>query len=689
MHEARPALPLRPHIRSGLPGLLAVGLMLVWAAHDGGFDADTWYWGALATLGLLAAALVALSGARPRLPRAGVVALALLALYVAWSYLSIAWAQSPGDALQGSNRALLYLLLFALMLVLPWTPQSALVALLTFAIGVGAIGVVLMVRLASDDRIASLVVAGRLAAPTGYYNATAALFMVGALVGTGLACRRQLPGPVRGLLLALACAGLQLALIVQSRGWLFTLPLVVLAAIAVSADRLRLAVYAIIPIAAALVGLHRLLDVFQSSAGAGLGPAAARAGQAGLIICGAALVLGTLLAWGDSLLGPRTLSAARRRAIGTLVSVVAGAGVLAAGAAATHGHPVRFVVRQWNGFKHPETKFSSRSHFGDVGSGRYDFWRVSLDAALAHPVGGLGQDNFADYYVEHRRTDQEPSWTHSLEMRLLAHTGFVGLALFLGFLVAALALALRARRLGDALVRGLAGVALLPLVVWLIHGSVDWFWEIPALSGPALGFLGMAGALGVGRRQDDATLESEGARSTATTAGAERPGELTASRTGVLARPTLAIAGATALLAGVIVLGFSYLSVREVSLASDARFTDAAGALKDLTRAAKLDPLSSEPGRLAGAIALQNGEYTIAQQRFRQSISREPGGWFAWLGAGLASSALGESARAHRDFAIAYSINSRQPAIRQALVRANSARPLTSTEAFKLLVLVQ
>ena len=25
--------------------------MLVWAVHDGGYDADTWYWGALVVLG--------------------------------------------------------------------------------------------------------------------------------------------------------------------------------------------------------------------------------------------------------------------------------------------------------------------------------------------------------------------------------------------------------------------------------------------------------------------------------------------------------------------------------------------------------------------------------------------------------------------------------------------------------------
>ena len=85
---------------------------------------------------------------------------------------------------------------------------------------------------------------------------------------------------------------------------------------------------------------------------------------------------------------------------------------------------------------------SGSSHFTDVGSGRYDFWRVALDAFVAHPIGGLGQDNFDDYYVPRRRTDEEPSCTHSIELRLLAHTGLVGFALFATFLIAAIAAAM-------------------------------------------------------------------------------------------------------------------------------------------------------------------------------------------------------------------------------------------------------
>ena len=30
---------------------------------------------------------------------------------------------------------------------------------------------------------------------------------------------------------------------------------------------------------------------------------------------------------------------------------------------------------------------------------------------------------------------------------------------------------------------------------WAVHGSVDWFWELPALAAPAFAWLGLAGGL--------------------------------------------------------------------------------------------------------------------------------------------------------------------------------------------------
>ena len=548
---------------------------------------------------------------------------------------------------------------------------------------------VLMVRLASGANVTVLFFGGRLVAPTGYINSTAALFTIDALVCIVLASRRRLAGPVRGLLVAFAAVSLQLATIVQSRGWLFTLPLIALVAIVIVPDRLRVAGAAVIPVIAALIPVRRLLHVYQSGPSDPLRALAIHAGRPALAMCVGAFVLGTLAAWADSLYRGRGLGRAQRRAVGSVLAIIGVAGVLAGGLAVSKGHPFAFISRQWHGFAHAEAVYGS-SHFTDVGSGRYDYWRVALHAFERHPIGGLGQDNFGDYYLTLRHTGEEPSWTHSLELRLLAHTGIVGFLLFGGFLVAAITAAARTRRHGDADTRLLAAALLLPLVVWLIHGSIDWFWEVPALSGPALGFLGAAGGLGTALGVAPGPAESPSETPGDPEAPAEAP-ETSAARTRRprLPAPVGIAIGLVVLACLTVVLAFPYLSAHEVQVASRASATSSSAALDDLRLAAKLNPLSSDPGRLAGAIALRNGRWTLALRQFRNSISAEPGGWFSWLGAGLAESALGEPEQAHQDFVVARRINARQPAVQDALQRVFSKTPLTSDEAFKLLVLLQ
>jgi cbb3-type cytochrome oxidase subunit 3 len=405
-------------------------------------------------------------------------------------------------------------------------------------------------------------------------------------------------------------------------------------------------------------------------------------------MCVVGFVVGTVIAWVESVVPKRPPSARRRRVLGSIAVLLAVAGALAGGLTLSHGHPVRFISRQWHGFAHQGTVHSG-SHFTDLGSGRYDFWRVALDGFIAHPVGGLGQDNFDNYYVPRRRTAEEPSWTHSLELRLLAHTGLVGTALFAVFLIAAIAAFLRPRRRGG-FEAAVSGVALLPFIVWLIYGSVDWFWEVPALSGAALGFLGVAAALG----SHPPALAAETATDDTTSAPDEPPE--TAGRAVALGRlgPGRAprgsgiaagALGVLALVAAVVVLGFPYLSVRETSIGSDLGVSDPARALHTLSIAADLNPLSPEPSRLAGVIALGSQRYGIARQRFEQVISRNPGGWYGWFGAGLAASALGDQAQARRDFRTAASINPRNPVIARVLADVDTPHPLSPATALDLL----
>jgi len=674
---------------SVLPGFAALGLLIVWAAHEGGFFPDTWYWGALTMLALLVVTVVGLGPKLGPIPPSVRVAVVAFGLYVLWSYLSITWARYPGAALEGSNRTLLYWLVLGLFAIVPWTVEAALAVLTVFVLAVGAIAVVIMVRLATGDHITSLFVYGRLASPTGYYNASAALFTMAALVGIALSARRELPVLLRAVLLAVGAAGLQLALIGQSRGWLFTLPIVAVVAIAVLSDRLRVVLAATIPMLATLAAVHRLLPVYRvSDNGSRLGrpftEAAKRAGQTTLALCAAVLIVGALLAWADARRPPIVLSSARRRAVGVAVSALVLIGGAVGATVATHGRPVHFVAREWDGFSHPPTGPAPSSNFAQVGSGRYDFWRVALDAALAHPIGGLGQDNFANYYMLHRRTDEQPEWTHSLELRLLAHTGFVGFGLFAIFFAGAVLAALGARRRAGPLGRAVAGAALLPLAIWTIHGSVDWFWEFPALSGPALGFLGMA----MGLERPEPATRGQGAappagrawRRRAPRAWRRRAPRARTSRARIVA---LTVGGGLAVAVAAVTLAIPYLAVRETSQASSISGGDPVGALHDLARAASLNPLSADPELDAGVLALRIGRYADAEQRFRQASAREPDDWEAWLGEGLAASELGARAGARHDLLVSHSINALQRVTKQALARVGSHTPLPAAEALR------
>lgn len=652
-----------------LPALPVVALFIWWAADEGGYLPTTWGLSALLVLGLLVATVVGVGLGRLRLTRPAAIALAALAAYTAWSYLSITWASSPGDALTGSNRTLLFLLLFALFALLPWRPWTALATLSAFALGLGALAVVTLARLTSGGEVPGMFTDGRLTAPVGYVNGAAALFMIAALVAIALSARRELPWLLRGTLLALATAALQASVLSESRGWLFSLPVVALLALALVPQRLRLALWALPPLAGCALALPALLDVFSRTDAAQtpvlarreLIDAAAQTAGVALPICAAVLVLGALLALLDRRV---TVPAAVSRRADRVAAGVAIAGALAAvaiGLVATGGRPDQRIADYWDRSSGYQTSDPGASRFGAVGSNRPDFWRVSLKAVRDNPVGGLGQDNWARAYLLDRRSGEQPRWTHSLELRLLAHTGVVGLLLFAGFLAAALVAALRGRRRAGPMAAGAAAIALLPLVVWLVHGSIDWFWEIPALSGPALAFTGMATALTRPPRET----------STAPPASA-------AAR---LRLPAAAGLGAAALVAA-LVLGLPYLAEREATGAAREWQRDPAGALRKLDRAADLNPLSPEPDLIAGVIALELDRPAIAGPRFDRALERDPEGWFAHFGRGLTETALGEREHARADFRRARALSPDEPLIAEALRALDGRRPLTAADAF-------
>ncbi|NLT07791.1 MAG: hypothetical protein GXY03_16000, partial [Solirubrobacterales bacterium] len=245
-----------------VPGLAVVALFAWWSVVEGGYELAVRGPSSLAAVGLLAATVAGIGPRRLRLSPAAAAALALLAAFTAWSYLSIAWSADREAALDGSNRTLLYLAIFALFALLPWRAWTALAVSGALAAVAGALALVTLVRLAGADP-AALFLDGRLDFPLGYVNATAAFFTVGAVLAISLGARRELPVAARAALAATAAACLQAAVLCASRGWLFALPVVALATVALVPDRVRLLVWAAVPGLAGLAVLGRLLDVFE------------------------------------------------------------------------------------------------------------------------------------------------------------------------------------------------------------------------------------------------------------------------------------------------------------------------------------------------------------------------------------------------------------------------------------------
>jgi O-antigen ligase len=577
-------------------------MLLWWAAEEGGYAPTTWYPGALLFLALLAVLAIS-PGMRARPAPRTWAAIALLAAFTAWSFLSVAWAGVQGDAWDGANRTLLYAVVYATFALLRWRAPEAGVVLGLFAVGAAAIG-----GLALAWEGAEAFNGNRLAAPTGYENASAALFLMAFWPAVALSARPEVHWAARSLLLAAGGLLLQLALLAQSRGSLLAGSIALVVLVALSRDRLRLLAVLLVVAAAVAATLVQLLDVVAAGSEADVRQAV-----------GAERVAVALSTLGLLLLGAFAFAVGRGwqlTARGRIAAVVAAGVVLAAVCAA---------AATWALLDAPRPGLET---------GRYDMWRVAAGEFADHPLLGVGVDNFAVDFVRERSTGEEPLYPHSLVLRAFSQTGLIGGALFLGFVAAALAAALPRRQEPDSLGGAVAAAAVASGVYWLVHGSIDWLWEIPALGVSALAFLGLAASL---------------ARSAPSEAARARP------------RSAPVLAGAAVLFvvaAGSLAL--PGLAAIELERGVRAWSDSPSGALLHLERAHRLNPLSERADVVAGTLARRDGESDQAQAAFRRALERNPHDWYVHLQLALLLEEGGRNPEALAHLDRARSLNPRE-----------------------------
>lgn len=628
-----------------IPGLAAMVVFVVWATDQAGFPVTHWAPGGLIVLALLAIALICVP-VRPRsVPAPVLLALGCLAAFTAFSYLSILWATVPGVAWEGANRTLLYLLVFALFAYWPQNGRSG--ALLLGGWAVAMIGLAAFVALhlhaASVAELRTQLPEGRLVYPTDYANANAAQWLMAFWPAVLLARSAELPWLLRGVLAGGAVLLADIALLSLSRGALYSTPIVLLLVLALLPGRLRtLAV--MVPVAVGIgATLPAVLQVGNDLSGGFATASALNQALAAtfvstvVVACAVAAAAAVEARRGAPRFTERTRSIAKGVA-------VAFAALLLVAALVDAGNLVARVRHGWDTFSSPSGYAANGSGSrltSGLGSARYDFYRVALDEFLAHPVGGIGADNFYQQYLAHGRSTETPHYPHSVEFRTLSQAGLVGTLFALVGLAAALWAGMRALRGPDQLGRYVAGAALAGFAYWFVHGSFDWFWEFAGLGAPAFAMLGIASALAP---RAAAPPTEEVAKANA--AGGERhephvPGVDASARGGL----RVVWIGASVLLAAVMAISIAapWLSQLDVESAASVWTRSPRGAYARLNEAARLNPLSDEPYLVAGSIALRLGDLPGAEREFSLALDRSSGDAYATLELGAIASARGHS----------------------------------------------
>src|SRR5271166_1606776 len=672
-----------------VPAIVAMALFVVWAGGEAGYPVTHWGPGGLILLALLAIALVFVGAPWLEMPVTVRIALAGLTGYTVLSFLSVLWAAVPADAWEGANRTLLYLLVFALFACWPQRGPSAALLLGGWTLAMAGLAAFVAVHLdvASDASLQTLVPTGRLEYPAGYANAAAAQWLMAFWPALLLARSEHLPWALRGLLAGGAVLLAGVALLSQSRGSVYATPVMLVIVFAFLPGRVR-TFAVLVPVAAGIAAAAPfVLRVGDHLRGGEVVASTTHSAIAATFFAAVAVAL--VVALGAAVESRTKLSRdARQRvhrglaATGVITLVL----VLGAGLALA-GNPVSRLRHAWDTFKGGYVANSTTGSrlVSGLGSNRYDFYRVALDEFVAHPVLGIGADNFQEAYLVHGRSSETPHYPHSVELRTLVETGLIGACLAAVGLAAALLAGDRAILSRDRLSGYVAAAALAGFAYWLVHGSFDWFWEFAGLGAPAFALLGLACSLTprLSARSPRAAAGGPPWRRAQATASAWQKRWRNRRWLGSLG---VAIA-ALAALAAAVSLAAPWLSRLQVESAARIWRGAPQTAYDRLNDAARMNPLSDEPYLVAGNIALRYDDLARAGREFSLALSRTPDDAYATLELGAIESARGRRVSALSLLARALRLNPRDPITQEALAAVRMGRRVNIDELNQLVLL--
>jgi tetratricopeptide (TPR) repeat protein len=584
-----------------------------------GLPEETWLQAGVVVIAVVAAVAWLGPGAlRPAASPWALAGLGLLVAFAVWIGASLLWSVAPDRTWQELNRALMYVLVLAVALAAASTaPRAVERVAVGWLVVATAVAVYALAGAVAPGVLDHATQVARLRAPLEYWNALGLVCVLGVPVAIRLATAVELRprwriAAVLALLLLVCCLGLT-----YSRGGIVALVVAVVVAVVSGRTKLpALAAFGLVAVAAAPV----LAFAWTEDALTAGAPPLAEQVDAGLKLGGVlacAAILAGVGAW--ALLGLErrvTWPPGRSRTVWLALGLVL-LGLVAGGVAAiaSSERGLRGTVEEAaDDFTEPrrDPTFQPGRLLTTSSANRWLWWREAGGAFADEPVLGWGGGSFGVSRRLYRVAPDDVRQPHSAPMQFLAELGTVGAVLGLGALLALLwaaVLRVRARTDGD-----LAGALLAAAAAWFVHALIDWDWDIPGVTVPALVFLGVLGA-------------RQAAPRAAAFPGADDRGG----------------AGRALALAAACLLAAAILASSALPALSDARADRAyrtAGdrgaerledAAADAELAARLDPYAVRPLFAAAAVAEGRGRLLEARGHLLDAVDRQPWSVEAWI----------------------------------------------------------
>jgi hypothetical protein len=585
---------------------------------------ETWLQAGLIVVGLLSAAawLSRRDGWAAAVPREAWLGVALLSAFGAWCALSMLWSVAPDDSWLEANRSLAYALAALLAIGLGATSAFAIervaVGWLVVATAVAAYalaGKVAPGAIAPDEPIA------RLRAPLQYWNALALVCVMGLKVALHVITDTSRDPRPRLAALGAAYVLLVTMGLTYSRGGFLALAVGLVLVTALGRRRLRgLGALALAAVAAApVLGVAFTLDGLTDN-DATLG---ARIHDGRIFGAVALIMLGLLIAaghWALRFERHRRLSREFEAWVWHGLAAVTAVVVLGGAAYVAAEHD-----RVWHAFAdvRQDRQYDPARLVSTNSGNRWVWWKEAAGAFSDKPLGGWGAGSFGTVHLRYREQPLGVRQPHNVELQWLAETGIVGFALALGAIACLFAAAAtRLRRLEQGRERELAIALLAGALAWVVHGLVDWDWDIPGVTLPPLIFLGVLAARpGARARRDEFAFPDPEPR-------------------GIGAR-ALALTAVALLLCGALAsVALPALSQSRTDAAQIASNTDTAA--RDADVAARLDPVSVRPLIVASSIEIRRGRLVEARKRLLEAVGRQPENPEVWYRLALLSQQLAD-----------------------------------------------